>query len=476
MRATADLMAPDASPGELSRRSGVRRVNNVPLYLLGGVLAAFLVVMMLVAADRAARQAKPAGDTTEKAGSSSMFAREIAGDATGGMIPPAPPAIPSEIDPLPVAGPVSEPILIARPENLDAPPTPPARNALAQPARDEEAERLRLAKLQRLEEAARARTGVQVAAPRGAGSIASAAPGSAAGTPPSRDEMLARLAAVRREAEGARSDDPTAAYQARLAQLRRQLDAGGSDAAAGVGGGGGAPPLREASSGGRNSLAQLGKGGQGDRWALDARPEAPRTPFELRAGFVVPATLISGINAELPGQIMAQVAQHVYDTATGRHLLIPQGARLVGTYSSEVAYGQARVLVAWQRIVFPDGKALDLGAMPGADSAGYAGFNDQVNNHYVRTFASALLMSAVTAGITLSQDNDSRSDHSRSDSQRASDALSEALGQQLGQVTAQMIAKNLNIAPTLAIRPGYRFNVTVTQDLTFSKPYRPFDY
>jgi type IV secretion system protein VirB10 len=433
--------------------------------------------MMLGAADRAARQAKPAGDTTEKAGSTSMFAREIAGDATGGMIPPAPPPIPPEPDSVPELTPgtvqAGEPILIARPENLDAPPTPPARTALAQPARDEEAERLRLAKLQRLEEAARARTGVQVAAPRGAGSIAGAAPGSAGGTPPSRDEMLARLAAVRREAEGARSDDPTAAYQARLAQLRRQLDAGGGDAAAG---GGSAPPGFEASSGRRNPLAPFGKAGQGDRWALDARPEAPRTPFELRAGFVVPATLISGINAELPGQIMAQVAQHVYDTATGRHLLIPQGARLVGTYSSEVAYGQARVLVAWQRIVFPDGKALDLGAMPGADSAGYAGFNDQVNNHYVRTFASALLMSAVTAGITLSQDNDHRSDGRGSDSQRASDALSEALGQQLGQVTAQMIAKNLNIAPTLAIRPGYRFNVTVTQDLTFSKPYRPFDY
>ena len=136
-----------------------------------------------------------------------------------------------------------------------------------------------------------------------------------------------------------------------------------------------------------------------------------------------------------------------------------------------VAYGQARVLVAWQRIVFPDGKAMDIGVMPGADSAGYAGFNDQVNNHYFRTFASAFLMSAVTAGITLSQDNGSTGN-----SQRASDALSEALGQQLGQVTAQMIAKNLNIAPTLEIRPGYRFNVIVTKDMTFSKPYQSFDY
>jgi type IV secretion system protein VirB10 len=186
----------------------------------------------------------------------------------------------------------------------------------------------------------------------------------------------------------------------------------------------------------------------------------------------MPATLISGINSELPGQIVAQVSQHVYDTPTGRHLLIPQGSRLVGTYSSDVAYGQSRVLVAWQRVVFPDGKALDIGSMPGADGAGYAGFNDKTNNHYLRIFGSALLMSGVTAGIALSQDDSGGS----SDSQRSSDALSEALGQQLGQVTGQMVAKNLSMAPTLEIRPGFRFNVIVTKDLTFSKPYQSFDY
>jgi type IV secretory pathway VirB10-like protein len=97
---------------------------------------------------------------------------------------------------------------------------------------------------------------------------------------------------------------------------------------------------------------------------------------------------------------MAQIAQNVYDTPTGKHLLIPQGSRLVGSYSSDVAYGQARVLVAWQRIVFPDGKAMDIGTMPGADSAGYAGFNDQVNNHYLRVFGSAFLMSGVIAAVS----------------------------------------------------------------------------
>lgn len=324
-----------------------------------------------------------------------------------------------------------------------------------------------MAKLQRLEEAARAPTGVPVGAPRSAAS----APTGVARSSSSREDVRARLAALRQQAEGARGDDPTAAYQARLAQIRSQLNTGAGTPATS---GGGAPSLLQGAGGGRHALASFGQAGAGDRWAMDAQPEAPRTPFELRAGFVVPATLISGINSDLPGQIMAQVAQPVYDTPTGRHLLIPQGARLIGAYSSEVAYGQARVLVAWQRIVFPDGKAMDIGAMPGADSAGYAGFNDQVNNHYVRTFASAFLMSAVTAGIALSQDRGGRTDHR--DTQRAGDALSEALGQQLGQVTAQMIAKNLNISPTLAIRPGYRFNVIVTKDMTFSKPYQSFDY
>ena len=175
---------------------------------------------------------------------------------------------------------------------------------------------------------------------------------------------------------------------------------------------------------------------------------------------------------------MAQLSQDVYDTATGKYKLFPQGSRLVGTYSSEVAYGQARVLVAWQRIVFPDGKAMDMGAMPGADGAGYAGFKDQVDNHYLRIFGSALLMSAISAGATLSQEQNQATGLNNGGvfAPNAQSTLSSALGQQLGQATVQMITKNLNIAPTLEIRPGYRFNIIVTKDLTLSKPYEAFDY
>ncbi len=438
-----DYMDPDASPG-----AGVRRVNNVPMYLFGAVLTAFLFIMALVAADRAAKQHEGESQS-HSAGNTSMFAKEIAGDQTSGLIEPLMP--PAEQNDMP-------PVLIARPENLNAPPKPPTEPI----AHDEEANRIRMAKLQMLEEAVKAKTGVQIGAPRSAGSVSNGA-----GTPQTRDEMLARLAAVRQQIDAAQHDDPTAAYQARLSQIR-SMGIGGSSPESS------APSLlpTSATANKDHGYSQFA-GGEGDRWKLDSKPEAPRTPYELRTGFVVPATLISGINSDLPGQIMAQVAQNVYDTPTGKYLLIPQGSRLVGTYSSDVSYGQARILVAWQRIVFPDGKAMDIGAMPGADSAGYAGFNDQENHHYVRLYGSALLMSAVTAAASYSQRQNQTSIFG---TPNASSALSEALGQQLGQVTAQLIAKNLNVAPTLEIRPGYRFNVIVTKDMTFSKPYRSFDY
>lgn len=464
MTDATEQMAPDASPGEMPKRAGVRRVNNMPLYILGAVLGAFLLVMMLVAMDRAKQQQQVAVESDKPVGSSTMFAQGIAGKETNGIIPAA-------VPPVPEIGEVTDsPIIIAKPTDLDQPPLPPegARQGmnLDKVPRDEDMERIRMAKMQMFEEAVKARTGVQTMPPRSSAS----APGHESTPPRTREEMAARIAAVQQQIDAARGDDPTAAYQARLAQVRSLIDnqTGGGTA----GGVGGATPSLVQTSARGDQYGQFDSRADSDRWRLDSSVEAPRSPFELRAGFVIPATLISGINSELPGQIMAQVSQTVYDTATGKYELIPQGARLIGSYSSDVAYGQARVLIAWQRIIFPDGKALDIGSMPGADSAGYSGFKDKVNNHYLRIFGSAFLMSAVTAGVTLSQDND----NSNSNSQRASDAMSEALGQQLGQVTAQMISKNLNIAPTLEIRPGYRFNVVVTKDMTFSKPYQSFDY
>ena len=175
--------------------------------------------------------------------------------------------------------------------------------------------------------------------------------------------------------------------------------------------------------------------------------------------------MISGINSDLPGQIMAQVSQNVFDTVSGRKLLIPQGTRLVGSYDSFVAIGQERALVAWRRLIFPDGKSLELLNMGGADQGGYAGFNDQVNNHYTKIFGSAMLLSLVGAGYQLSQPQP-----------RVGEALSSReivaaqMGQQLSQVSSEMMRRNMQIQPTIEIRPGYRFNVMVNHDMIL-EPY-----
>jgi type IV secretion system protein VirB10 len=467
MSDSVDPMSPEASPHELSKHSGVRRVNNLPVYLVGGAVAGFLAIMVVVAADRAAKPPEHAPAVQEQGGDTRMFALAIAGERKDGIIAPEGAAAQSVSS---IAGPGDHGaggpgVPIARPDHPDslrAPPLPPNSAPAQRTAGDEERSRIRMLKMQQLEEATKAKTSVQVVLLRSRGSSDPGALGSSATA--TRDETLARMAAVEQQIGAAAGGDAVAAYKARIEQLRNAGLAGG-------------PPqlLQTASAAGpRSDVTQLaGAGaGPGERWKLDSKPEAPRTPYELRAGFVVPATLISGINSGLPGQIMAQVSHDVYDTATGRFKLIPQGSRLLGAYSNEVAYGQSRVLVGWQRIIFPDGKAMDIGAMPGVDAAGYAGFTDEVNDHYLRLFASAFLMSAVVAGITLSQNQNVNA----ATAPTASTTMSAALGQQLGQVTAQLIAKNMNIAPTLEIRPGYRFNVIVVKDMTFSKPYQAFDY
>ncbi len=194
--------------------------------------------------------------------------------------------------------------------------------------------------------------------------------------------------------------------------------------------------------------------------------KSPLSPYELKAGSIIPAVMISGINSDLPGQIIAQVSQHVYDTATGQYLLIPQGSRLVGQYDSHVSYGQSRVLVAWRRIVFPDASTLELGSMPGADQAGYSGFHDKVNNHYWRIFGQALLVSLITAGVQLSQpDRGSLIEPIGREQEVAG-----VFGRQAGQLGSQIAGRNLAVQPTLEIRPGLRFTVLVNKDIIL-EPY-----
>ena len=197
--------------------------------------------------------------------------------------------------------------------------------------------------------------------------------------------------------------------------------------------------------------------------------------LEIKTGTVIPAVMVSGINSDLPGVMIAQVSQNVWNTSNGKYLLIPQGSKLYGVYDSRVVYGQERVLIAWNRVIFPDGSSVTLGAMPGADMSGYAGFHDKVNNHYLRIFGSAFFMSAIlgTTAYTLDKVDD---DGNNSDNPSFQDEMTTALAQQMGSAAMQLLQRNLNIKPTLEIRPGYQFNVITTKDVAFSEPYSPHDY
>lgn len=187
------------------------------------------------------------------------------------------------------------------------------------------------------------------------------------------------------------------------------------------------------------------------------------SPYELKRGSVIPATLVTGINSDLPGRITAQVSQNVFDSATGRHLLIPQGSKLFGRYDSKVAFGQNRVLAIWTDIIFPNGSTLQIGGMAGTDAAGYGGFADKVDNHLLQTFGSAILVALIGAGteMMLPQANNSTGNN-------AENSARESFAETFGEISEQTVSKNLDVQPTLEIRPGYQFNVLVDQDMVFS--------
>jgi len=185
------------------------------------------------------------------------------------------------------------------------------------------------------------------------------------------------------------------------------------------------------------------------------RLAAPASPFVLQAGSVVPAALITGIRSDLPGQITAQVTQHIYDSPTGSMLLIPQGTRIIGEYDNSVAFGQRRVLLVWNRLIFPNGRSIVLERQPGADTAGYAGLEDGVDYHWWDLVKAAGLSTLLAVGAELTMDDDDRLIQAiRGGSQ---DTINDA-----GQ---QIIQRQLQVAPTLTIRPGFPVRVIVTRDL-----------
>jgi type IV secretion system protein VirB10 len=146
---------------------------------------------------------------------------------------------------------------------------------------------------------------------------------------------------------------------------------------------------------------------------------------------------------------------------------------MIGVYDSRIVAGQSRVLVAWNRIVFQDGSSITLGSMPATDMAGYSGFSDKTDNHYLRTFGSAAIMSLIS-GVSAYAADTFKSSTSQNDKPTLQDELSSALSSQLGQTSLQLMQRNMNIQPTLTIRPGYRFNMVVRKDIVFRSPYKPW--
>jgi type IV secretion system protein VirB10 len=191
------------------------------------------------------------------------------------------------------------------------------------------------------------------------------------------------------------------------------------------------------------------------------RLEGPTAKFIVQAGSVIPAALLTGIRSDLPGQVTGQVTENVYDSPTGGYLLIPQGSKLIGIYDSQVSFGQSRVLLVWTRLILPNGRSIVLERQSGADSEGYAGLEDQVDYHWSRLFMASALSTLLGVGSELGASN-TDSDIVRALRRGSSDSLN-----QTGQL---IVRRNLNVQPTLTIRPGFPVRVIVNRDLVLA-PY-----
>lgn len=453
---------PSASPDFLSnkpqRGAGVRRLNRVPIFIVAGLAAIFAGVMGYTMHQRSGPKGH-AGSNPDQSDSAPTN-----GDAaflktapTSGIIPESAPA-------------KKPPAAAGGPQQLAAASTPvpgvPAggggatagHSATHTPADDawrdyqQEVQHMRERRLDAEHQALEAGTEVDTKQRLSDAGAAGGALG--ASSDPLRSALL--------KAQQARAD---------AASLAASVSAGGAGGAPGLPGGGGVPDLSALTGGGGGGGGLNSSNGQSaKRDFLNQQPvgsdylktgrAAPISPYEIKAGTVIPANMVGGVNSDLPGQLIAQVSENVYDTATGRYILIPQGAKLIGTYDNGVTFGQSRVLVGWQRIIYPDASSLDLGRMPGADESGYAGFKDQVDNHLIRLFGEAFLLSIFSAGIQLGQPQASNGTNYNS-----TQIVSAAIAQQMGELGTEIVRRNMDIAPTLEIRPGYTFNVMVTKDM-----------
>lgn len=191
--------------------------------------------------------------------------------------------------------------------------------------------------------------------------------------------------------------------------------------------------------------------------------QTPASPYQVMAGTILAASLLTGINSDLPGFVTAQITENVYDSVTGSHLLIPQGARLLGRYDSVVAFGQERALVVWNRILLPDGSSIVIDNLPATDRAGYAGLEDKVDFHTWRLIKGIGLSTLLNVGTELAASGEDDSDLER--------ALREGTQDGVSRAGERIVERNLNVQPTIKIRPGWPLRVIVHKDLIL-RPYR----
>lgn len=419
-----DRQAPKVAPEALALRASPRpvtRLSRRALILLGSVSAATVGGLAIWALGIQHGGGTPPQElySTDRKPVAEGLSR-LPGDY--GSLPrqPLPPDVPPLGPPLP--GDLGGPILSAQQQNGTAPipMTAPAPIGPTGPSPEEQA---RLAELQRLrqeaEAARRAQLFVQV---RQRAEQAGEQPGAA---PPARRDPFAPLPG---SAEAARPDE-TAAQN------------------------------------GQDRKAAFLSAASDPKIYASGRLQTPISPYQVMAGTIIPAAMVTGLNSDLPGQAIATVTEPVYDTVSGRTLLVPQGSRLLGTYDAQVSYGQSRVLLVWTRLVMPDGSSIVLDRLSATDTRGFAGLEDEVDNHWGKLLAGAALSTLLGVGAELGS-----GDRSIDGNQTIIIATGRSAQDSANQADQQLTRRNMNVQPTLTVRPGFPVRVLVNKDLVL-RPY-----
>ena len=272
-----------------------------------------------------------------------------------------------------------------------------------------------------------------------------------------RERLAARNSAIGFSVKGGSNTvSPPAQNQAMINPFLQQMAAAAQAAGGGNGGGASTDP--------QDQKAAFFEKNRSSAWYVKGSVTAAVSDYEVKAGAIIPGVMLTGIKSDLPGQVVGQVRENVYDSQTGQYLLIPQGTKIIGIYDSKIQYGQDRVLLVWTRLIFPNGESLDIENMGATDGAGYSGLHDKTNNHTGRLITGILLGSVATAGATIAAGN------SNTTNQTYGQAAVQGAATNVANAVADITRKNLAVQPTIEIRPGWKFNVFVNKDLIL-KPY-----